>query len=173
MARFLVSDIQRQRLEFFTTFFGTRRSVVQIHSPRPLPIGPATYNSRKKVKHLLVTNQEVGRPNPLALNQLSPNYFKQLRRFRGLIFWGGKLAGLANFQTTTILKTAGMPDGEAFGMEKVAAFARAHAANSAARMNQQLLAQVTEFSGAQFQDDRVADHPPRILGILCNGLRPL
>jgi serine phosphatase RsbU (regulator of sigma subunit) len=46
-----------------------------------------------------------------------------------------------------------MPDGEAFGMEKVAAFAKAHAANSAARMNQQLLAQVTEFCGAQFQDD--------------------
>src|SRR6516225_4892820 len=26
---------QRQQLEFFTTLFGTRRSVVQIHSPRP------------------------------------------------------------------------------------------------------------------------------------------
>jgi phosphoserine phosphatase RsbU/P len=36
------------------------------------------------------------------------------------------------------------PDGEEFGMEQVAAFAEAHAANSAARMNQQLLAQVTE-----------------------------
>ena len=60
---------------------------------------------------------------------------------------------MANFQTITILKTAGMPDGEAFGMEKVVAFAKAHAANSAARMNQQLLAQVTEFCGAQFQDD--------------------
>jgi hypothetical protein len=70
----------------------------------------------------LAASQGVGRPNPLALNHLSPNYFKQLRRFRGLIFWGGKLAGLANFQTITILKTAGMPDGEAFGMEKVAAF---------------------------------------------------
>ena len=45
------------------------------------------------------------------------------------------------------------PDGEEFGMDKVAAFAKAHAANSAARMNQQLLAQVTEFCGAQFQDD--------------------
>jgi sigma-B regulation protein RsbU (phosphoserine phosphatase) len=45
------------------------------------------------------------------------------------------------------------PDGEEFGMEKVAAFAKAHAATSAARMNQQLLAQVTEFCGAQFQDD--------------------
>ena len=45
------------------------------------------------------------------------------------------------------------PDGEEFGMEKVAAFAKAHAANSAAKLNQQLLAQVTEFCGAQFQDD--------------------
>ena len=38
-------------------------------------------------------------------------------------------------------------------MEKVAAFAKLHAANSAARINQQLLAQVTEFCGSQFQDD--------------------
>jgi phosphoserine phosphatase RsbU/P len=45
------------------------------------------------------------------------------------------------------------PQGEEFGVEKVAAFAKAHAANSAAKMNQQLLAQVTEFCGAQFQDD--------------------
>lgn len=45
------------------------------------------------------------------------------------------------------------PQGEEFGMEKVAAFAKTHAANSAARMNQQLLAEVTEFCGAQFQDD--------------------
>jgi sigma-B regulation protein RsbU (phosphoserine phosphatase) len=45
------------------------------------------------------------------------------------------------------------PQGEEFGMEKVAAFAKAHAANSAARMNQQLLAQVTEFCGAHFLDD--------------------
>jgi sigma-B regulation protein RsbU (phosphoserine phosphatase) len=45
------------------------------------------------------------------------------------------------------------PQGEEFGMEKVAAFAKAHAANSAARMNQQLLAQVKEFCGGQFQDD--------------------
>jgi hypothetical protein len=28
----------------------------------------------------------------------NPNYFKQLRRFRGLSFRGGKLAKLANFQ---------------------------------------------------------------------------
>jgi sigma-B regulation protein RsbU (phosphoserine phosphatase) len=45
------------------------------------------------------------------------------------------------------------PDGEEFGTEKVAAFAKTHAANSAAMMNQELLAQVTEFCGAQFQDD--------------------
>lgn len=45
------------------------------------------------------------------------------------------------------------PQGEEFGMEKVASFAQAHAGNSAARMNQELLAQVTEFCGAQFQDD--------------------
>jgi phosphoserine phosphatase RsbU/P len=45
------------------------------------------------------------------------------------------------------------PEGEEFGMEKVAAFAETHAANSAAKMNQQLLAQVTEFCGAQFRDD--------------------
>ncbi len=45
------------------------------------------------------------------------------------------------------------PQGEEFGMEKVAAFAKTHAANSAARMNQQLLAEVTEFCGAQFRDD--------------------
>jgi phosphoserine phosphatase RsbU/P len=45
------------------------------------------------------------------------------------------------------------PDGEEFGMERVASFAKTHAANSAAKMNQQLLAQVTEFCGAHFQDD--------------------
>jgi sigma-B regulation protein RsbU (phosphoserine phosphatase) len=45
------------------------------------------------------------------------------------------------------------PHGEEFGMERVATFAKAHATNSAARMNQQLLAEVTEFCGAQFQDD--------------------
>jgi phosphoserine phosphatase RsbU/P len=45
------------------------------------------------------------------------------------------------------------PNGEEFGMEKVAAFAKTYAANSAAKMNQQLLAEVTEFCGARFQDD--------------------
>jgi phosphoserine phosphatase RsbU/P len=54
--------------------------------------------------------------------------------------------------TDGIIEAEG-PHGEEFGMEKVAAFAKAHAANSAARINQQLLAQVTEFCGAQFQDD--------------------
>jgi len=45
------------------------------------------------------------------------------------------------------------PRGEEFGMERVAAFAKTYAANSAAKINQQLLAQVTEFCGAQFRDD--------------------
>jgi phosphoserine phosphatase RsbU/P len=43
--------------------------------------------------------------------------------------------------------------GEEFGIERVASFAKTHASNSAARINQQLLAQVTEFCGARFQDD--------------------
>lgn len=54
--------------------------------------------------------------------------------------------------TDGITEAAGA-DGDEFGMEKVAAFAKTHAANSAAKINQQLLAQVTEFCGAQFQDD--------------------
>lgn len=45
------------------------------------------------------------------------------------------------------------PEGEEFGMKKVAAFAETHATNSAAKMNQELLAQVTEYCGAHFQDD--------------------
>jgi serine phosphatase RsbU (regulator of sigma subunit) len=56
-------------------------------------------------------------------------------------------------------------------MEKVAAFAKTHAANSAAKINQQPLAQVTEFCGAQFQDDATllvlaVKYPP-----LAGGLR--
>ncbi len=43
--------------------------------------------------------------------------------------------------------------GEEFGTERVAAFAKSHAANSSTKMNQELLAEVTEFCGAQFQDD--------------------
>jgi sigma-B regulation protein RsbU (phosphoserine phosphatase) len=43
--------------------------------------------------------------------------------------------------------------GEEFGVERVAAFGKAHAASSAAELNQQLLAQVSDFCGAQFQDD--------------------
>ena len=43
--------------------------------------------------------------------------------------------------------------GEEFGMERVAEFAKTEAKSSAARINQHLLAQVTEFCGAQFQDD--------------------
>ena len=45
------------------------------------------------------------------------------------------------------------PDGEEFGTERVSSFAKIHAANSAAKMNQELLAQVTEFCGAHFKDD--------------------
>ena len=36
---------QKQHLEFFTTLFGTRRSVVQIHSPRPIILKAATYGN--------------------------------------------------------------------------------------------------------------------------------
>jgi serine phosphatase RsbU (regulator of sigma subunit) len=38
-------------------------------------------------------------------------------------------------------------------VERVTTFAKTHAANSAARISQRLLAQVTEFCGTQFQDD--------------------
>ncbi len=44
-------------------------------------------------------------------------------------------------------------DDEEFGMERVIAFAKTSAGNSAAKMNQQLLAEVTKFCGAHFQDD--------------------
>jgi sigma-B regulation protein RsbU (phosphoserine phosphatase) len=43
--------------------------------------------------------------------------------------------------------------GEEFDVERVAAFGKAHAALSAAELNAQLLAQVSDFCGAQFQDD--------------------
>ncbi len=43
--------------------------------------------------------------------------------------------------------------GEEFGVERVAAFGKAHTTNSAAELNEQLLAQVSDFCGAQFQDD--------------------
>jgi phosphoserine phosphatase RsbU/P len=43
--------------------------------------------------------------------------------------------------------------GEEFGVQRVAAFGKAHAASSAAELNKQLLAQVSDFCGAQFQDD--------------------
>jgi phosphoserine phosphatase RsbU/P len=45
------------------------------------------------------------------------------------------------------------PQGEEFGMERVATFAKAHASDSAAKINQQLLAEVTKFCGGQFRDD--------------------
>jgi sigma-B regulation protein RsbU (phosphoserine phosphatase) len=43
--------------------------------------------------------------------------------------------------------------GEEFGVERVAAFGKAHWASSAAELNAQLLAQVSDFCDAQFQDD--------------------
>jgi sigma-B regulation protein RsbU (phosphoserine phosphatase) len=43
--------------------------------------------------------------------------------------------------------------GEEFGVERVAAFGKAHAASSAAQLNEQLLAQVSDFCAAQFEDD--------------------
>jgi sigma-B regulation protein RsbU (phosphoserine phosphatase) len=43
--------------------------------------------------------------------------------------------------------------GEEFGVERVAAFGKAHAVSSAAELNEQLLARVSDFCGAQFQDD--------------------
>jgi sigma-B regulation protein RsbU (phosphoserine phosphatase) len=43
--------------------------------------------------------------------------------------------------------------GEEFGVDRVAAFGKAHALSSAAELNEQLLARVSDFCGAQFQDD--------------------
>ncbi len=43
--------------------------------------------------------------------------------------------------------------GEEFGVERVTAFGKVHADSSAAYLNEQLLAQVSDFCGAQFQDD--------------------
>lgn len=43
--------------------------------------------------------------------------------------------------------------GEEFGVERVAAFAKENAVSSAAELNGQLLAQVSDFCSAQFQDD--------------------
>jgi serine phosphatase RsbU (regulator of sigma subunit) len=44
-------------------------------------------------------------------------------------------------------------DGEEFGAENIATFAKAHAARSACDLNNQLLVQVSTFCDAQFQDD--------------------
>jgi len=44
-------------------------------------------------------------------------------------------------------------EGDEFGVERVAAFGKAHASSSAAELNEQLLAQVSDYCGAQFQDD--------------------
>jgi phosphoserine phosphatase RsbU/P len=43
--------------------------------------------------------------------------------------------------------------GDEFGVGNVASFAKAHATSSAGKLNEQLLAKVTEFCGAQFHDD--------------------
>jgi len=43
--------------------------------------------------------------------------------------------------------------GQEFGVENVAAFAKAHATSSAAELNRQLLAQVARYCNAQFHDD--------------------
>jgi phosphoserine phosphatase RsbU/P len=43
--------------------------------------------------------------------------------------------------------------GEEFGVERVAAFGKTHAARSAAALNKELLTQVSDFCRAQFQDD--------------------
>jgi phosphoserine phosphatase RsbU/P len=43
--------------------------------------------------------------------------------------------------------------GEEFGVERVAAFGKAHAASSAVELTEQLLAQASDFCGAQFLDD--------------------
>jgi phosphoserine phosphatase RsbU/P len=45
------------------------------------------------------------------------------------------------------------PDGEEFGVDRVAAFGKAHAASSAAELNKQLMARVSDFCDAQFRDD--------------------
>jgi sigma-B regulation protein RsbU (phosphoserine phosphatase) len=54
--------------------------------------------------------------------------------------------------TDGITEAANSQD-EEFGMERVAAFAKTNFTNTAAQMNQQLLAQVTQFCGAHFLDD--------------------
>jgi phosphoserine phosphatase RsbU/P len=54
--------------------------------------------------------------------------------------------------TDGITEAAG-PGGQEFGVESIAAFARAHPTNSASALNSLLLAEVTDFCGAKFQDD--------------------
>lgn len=48
---------------------------------------------------------------------------------------------------------AAAPDGQEFGLDKIAAFAKAHSAISASALNSQLLAEVSDFCGAKFHDD--------------------
>jgi len=45
------------------------------------------------------------------------------------------------------------PQGEEFGVGRIAAFAKEHAAYSAAELNEWLFTRVSDFCGAQFQDD--------------------
>jgi phosphoserine phosphatase RsbU/P len=54
--------------------------------------------------------------------------------------------------TDGITEAAGS-DGQEFGLDNIAAFASTHRADSASALNSQLLAQVTDFCGAKFQDD--------------------
>jgi len=48
---------------------------------------------------------------------------------------------------------AAQPDGQEFGVENIAAFAKADQPGSASALTKLLLAQVTEFCQAKFQDD--------------------
>ena len=54
--------------------------------------------------------------------------------------------------TDGITEAAGA-DGQEFGLDKIAAFARAHGSSSASALTQLLLAQVGDFCQAKFQDD--------------------
>ena len=62
-------------------------------------------------------------------------------------------AGDRLFLFTDGITEAAGPDGQEFGLDNIAAFAAAHRASSAPALNNLLLAQVTDFCGAKFQDD--------------------
>ena len=57
------------------------------------------------------------------------------------------------FLFTDGITEASESDGQEFGDENVAAFAKAHLRQSASELNRRLLAQVTDFCHSQFQDD--------------------